>query len=288
MLSPWRSYPEKLASCCWPAARRHASGSVRSRWLRTAFPLGLAPIGWPTPLANGSRRVLGDFRCCASLRFQHGLGIRLKRPAHRLQVEPGVNGSGRRLGVVEHPPDHRQPVPARGQPTAEGPAQIMNADVLRLRALLDALPGLLGLLEMARARRRRREHPFGVAAARQRLEDLDGGRRQRQEVRTSRLGHRQSPSPRREVQLGPLRAKELMPSRPQQQRETEICAPPPVGLFIDGEQRSAELVRIQEAIASLFAELRGCPWPGCRLRQSPQMRARLNIARSRASPRFAA
>ena len=57
-------------------------------------------------------------------------------------------GSGGRLRVVEHPPDHRQPVAARGQPAAEGPTQIMNADVLRLRALPDALPGFFGLFEV--------------------------------------------------------------------------------------------------------------------------------------------
>lgn len=126
--------------------------------------------------------------------------------------------------------------------------------MLRFRTLPDALPRRLRLFGMTRACCPGGEQPLGLAAAWQRLEDFDGRCRRRKDVWASRLGRWQPPCSCREVQLGPLSAKELVPPRPRQRGQAEIRAPPPAGLLIDGEQRWVELVKRQEAIAFLFAE----------------------------------
>src|SRR2546426_6221626 len=105
--------PPGYRSCCLSGGRC-AGESVRSRRSLTTFPLGLAPIDWPPAFVNALGRILDGVGRSAPLDREHGLGVRFKRPANGLQVQPGVDGGGGRLGVVEYPPDHRQPVPARG------------------------------------------------------------------------------------------------------------------------------------------------------------------------------
>jgi hypothetical protein len=101
-----------------------------------------------------------------------------------------------------------------------------------------------------------------------------------------RLGRWQSPGTRGEVQLHPLWAREFLSARSLEQVQPEICAPSPVWFLVDGGQRSGEPVRSEEAVAFLFME-RSDASGGVDAGAEPQVRARLNIVRTRESPRSA-